>query len=449
MASSFLISRAKIVNEGHAFEGSVLIENGIIKEIRHGSFEEKDIPGHIKVIDARGKYLIPGVIDDQVHFRDPGITVKGDIASESRAAVAGGTTSFMDMPNTIPQTTTIPLLEDKMNRASCVSFANYSFFLGATQDNLIEIEKTDPHKICGIKVFLGSSTGNMLVNDPEILEKIFKRAPTIVAVHSEEEEIIRKNLAEFKTRFGENIPFSAHPLIRSAEACYTSSKKAITLAKRCGTRLHILHLSTARELDLLDNSIPLEQKQITAEVCIQHLLFSDRDYDMMGARIKWNPAIKSENDREALFQALLNDKIDIIATDHAPHTMEEKQKPYLSCPSGGPMVQHSLVAMMEFFHKGNISMEKIVEKMCHGPAILYRIQKRGFIRKGYFADLVLVDPDNPWEVSPANILYKCGWSPFEGVRFRSQVTHTFVNGNLVYEKGAFDESSKGMRLEFN
>jgi dihydroorotase len=446
-----LITGANIVNEGRIFEGSVLIRGERIEEIiTAGSYNPvlEDLE-NIELIDGRGKFLLPGVIDDQVHFRDPGLTYKGDLYTETRAAVAGGVTSFMDMPNTDPKAITLGILEEKYKLASQKSIANYSFFLGATNENMEEIKKADPANICGVKVFLGASTGNMLVDDPVVLDKIFADSRMIVAIHSEDEEIIRKNLAAFREKYGEQIPVEAHPLIRSEEACFASTKRAVELATKHNTRLHVLHLSTAKELELFRNDIPLKKKRITAEVCIHHLWFDDRDYARLGSRIKWNPAIKTEQDKEGLFKGLLEDKIDIIATDHAPHLEEEKAQPYLSCPSGGPLIQHSLVIMMEFFHLKKISIEKIVEKMCHAPAVLYHIKDRGFIRKGCFADLVLVDPDASWTVSKENILYKCGWSPFEGTKFSSRISHTFVNGNPVYKNGHFDERHIGKRLEFN
>ena len=446
-----LITGANIVNEGRIFEGSVLIRGDRIEEvIPAGSTSPvlEDLE-NIELIDGRGKFLLPGVIDDQVHFRDPGLTNKGDLYTESRAAVAGGVTSFMDMPNTDPKATTLSILEEKYKLASKKSLANYSFFLGATNENLEEIEKADPAKICGVKVFLGASTGNMLVDDPDVLEKIFANSRMIVAIHSEDEGIIRKNLAAFRLKYGDQIPVEAHPLIRSEEACFTSTKRAVELAAKHNTRLHVLHLSTAKELELFRNDIPLMKKRITAEVCVHHLWFDDRDYARLGSRIKWNPAIKTEQDKEGLFKGLLEDRIDIIATDHAPHLEEEKSHPYLSCPSGGPLIQHSLVIMLEFYHLKKISLEKIVEKMCHAPAVLYHVKDRGYIRKGYFADLVLVNPRAPWTVSKENILYKCGWSPFEGTKFNSRITHTFVNGNPVYRNGRFDERTRGKRLEFN
>ncbi|HZX62507.1 MAG TPA: dihydroorotase [Bacteroidales bacterium] len=446
-----LITGANIVNEGRIFEGSVLIRGDRIEEVIPAGSPTSLLEDleNIELIDGRGKFLLPGVIDDQVHFRDPGLTHKGDLYSESKAAVAGGVTSFMDMPNTDPKATTLRILEEKYNLASKKSLANYSFFLGATNENLEEIEKADPAKICGVKVFMGASTGNMLVDDPDVLEKIFSKSRMIVAIHSEDEGIIRKNLAAFREKYGEQIPIEAHPLIRSGEACFASTKRAVELAAKHNTRLHVLHLSTAKELELLRNDIPLKKKRITAEVCVHHLWFDDHDYARLGSRIKWNPAIKTEQDKEGLFKGLLEDKIDLIATDHAPHLEEEKAHPYLSCPSGGPLIQHSLVIMLEFFHLKKISIEKIVEKMCHAPAVLYHIKDRGFIRKGCFADLVLVDPDAPWTVSKENILYKCGWSPFEGTTFSSRISHTFVNGNPIYRNGNFDERYRGKRLEFN
>jgi dihydroorotase len=446
-----LIAGAQIVNEGRIFEGSVLIRDGRIGEIiPAGSYNPiLEDSENIELIDGRGKFLLPGVIDDQVHFRDPGLTRKGDLYTETKAAVAGGVTSFMDMPNTDPRATTLGILEEKYKLASQKSFANYSFFLGATNENLTEIENADPTKICGVKVFLGASTGNMLVDNPDTLEKIFLNSRMIVAIHSEDEGIIRKNLAAWQEKYGEQIPVEAHPLIRSEEACFVSTKRAVELAMKCNTRLHVLHLSTAKELELFQNDIPLNKKRITAEVCVHHLWFDDRDYARLGSWIKWNPAIKTEQDKEGLLKGLLENKIDIIATDHSPHLEEEKKHPYLSCPSGGPLIQHSLVIMLEFFHMKKISIEKVVEKMCHAPAVLYHVKDRGFIRKGFFADLVLVDIHDPWTVSKENLLFKCGWSPFEGTKFSSRVTHTFVNGNLVYRNGNINERHKGSRLEFN
>ncbi|MCX6282356.1 MAG: dihydroorotase [Bacteroidetes bacterium] len=447
---SYFIHDALIVNEGKQFAGSLIITDGRIADIFNGPRPSPfSLPEGTIEIDARGQLLMPGVIDDQVHFRDPGLTEKGDLYTESRAAVAGGVTSFMDMPNTLPKAVSHEILEEKYNLASNKSLANYSFFLGATNDNLDEIKKTDPSRICGLKVFTGASTGNMLVSDPASLEAIFRESPVIIAVHSEDEAIIQANLKAYKERYGDDIPIEAHPLIRSEEACYKSSELLVSLARKHNSRLHLLHLSTARELDLLDNTIPLASKRITGEVCVHHLWFDERDYADLGSRIKWNPAIKTEKDKQGLMEGLINDKIDIVATDHAPHLLKEKENPYTSCPSGAPLVQHSLVAMLAFYHIGKLSLEKIIEKLCHAPAVLYRIRERGFIRKGYFADLALVDLDAPWTVEPENILYKCGWSPLEGVTFRSRVNMTWVNGRLVFDQGKFNETVKGQRLEFS
>jgi dihydroorotase len=450
MKNACYIHNALIVNENKRFSGGVFLQDGVISEVFTGNAaSDFPFPPDTIVIDAKQKYLLPGVIDDHVHFREPGLTEKGDIYTESKAAVAGGVTSYMEMPNTKPNATTLELLEDKFDLASLKSLANYSFFLGATNNNIEEIVQADPAKICGLKLFMGASTGNMLVDDPEALKAIFEKSPLLIAVHAEEEAIVQQNLSEFKAKYGDLIPASAHPLIRSEEACYRSSEKAVNLAEKYHSRLHLAHLSTGRELLLLQSNVPLAEKLITGEVCIHHLWFDDRDYEDLGTLIKWNPAIKSSRDRESLFAGLLNGTIDIIATDHAPHLKGEKGNAYNSCPSGGPLIQHSLVAMFGFFQLGKISVEMIVEKMCHNPAILYRIPNRGFIRKGYAADLVLVDPDDPWTVTTENVLYKCGWSPFEGVTFKSRVTHTWVNGNLVYDHGIFNESQKGLRLTFN
>ncbi|MEI6683929.1 MAG: dihydroorotase [Bacteroidota bacterium] len=449
MTNSYYIHNAHIINENERFTGAVYILDGLISEIFHGNAPPGfTMAANTVVIDAGEKFLIPGVIDDHVHFREPGLTGKGDIHSESRAAVAGGVTSYMEMPNTRPNATSLGILEEKFALAATSSLANYSFYLGATNDNLAEIKKADPASVCGLKLFLGASTGNMLVDDPETLDAIFAASPLLICVHAEEESIIRDNTRAFTEKYGEDIPPEAHPLIRSEDACFTSSGKAVNLALRHNARLHLLHLSTARELTLLTDRRPLAEKKITGEVCIHHLWFDDRDYADLGAGIKWNPAVKSSADREALMAGVLNNTLDIIATDHAPHLKGEKENPYTSCPSGGPLVQHSLVAMMGFSQLGKISVEKIVEKMCHNPAILFQIEKRGFIRKGYHADLVLLDQDAPWTVEKENILYKCGWSPFEGVTFKSRVTHTWVNGKLIYSQGVFDESHKGMRLKF-
>ena len=442
-----LINGAWIVNEGQKFKGSVLIEGENISRV-FNSPDKIDIPSGCEVIEADGMLLLPGVIDDQVHFRDPGLTHKGDLATETRAAVAGGITSVMEMPNTIPQTITNKLLAEKHVIAAEKSVTNYSFYLGATNDNIKEIKNIDPSKVCGIKVFMGASTGNMLVDNEESLRKIFSEAKGIVACHCEDETTIRNNTKAYTEEYGENMPFSYHPLIRSRDACLKSSSLAVRLAREYGTRLHILHLSTAGEMELFDNTIPLEEKKITAEVCVHHLWFDDTWYEEKGPFIKWNPAIKTPFDRKALIEAVKNDKIDIIATDHAPHTIDEKMQVYAKSPSGGPLVQHSLVAMLDLWHRGEISIEKIVEKMCHNPAILFGVEKRGFIRAGYRADLVIVDPDRSWEVKPENIMYKCGWSPFTGHRFRSSVISTFVNGNRVWNDGLLDDSVPGQPLSF-
>jgi dihydroorotase len=441
-----LIKNAKIVNEGSIFEGDVLIENDLIVEISDSiSLKTSDC----KVIDAEGSYLIPGAIDDQVHFREPGLTHKGDIESESRAAVAGGITSFIEQPNTVPNAVTQEILEDKYEIAAEKSFANYSFMMGATNDNLEEVLKTNPKNVAGIKIFLGSSTGNMLVDKEETLEKIFSSTPMLIAVHCEDETTIQNNLAAFKEQYGDDIPVTAHHLIRSAEACYISSSKAVALAKKTGARLHIFHLSTAKEMELFTNKIPLEDKKITAEVCVHHLWFTDEDYKTKGNFIKWNPAVKTAEDRAELWKALNDGRIDVIATDHAPHTKEEKMQSYLKAPSGGPLVQHAVVAMFEAHHQGKITVEKIVEKMCHNPAKIFKIEKRGFIKEGYFADLVIVNPSLPWSVKPENILYKCGWSPFENFTFKSRITHTFVNGEMVYNNFKVKDIRAGKRLLFD
>lgn len=441
-----LIKNAQIVNEGKIFEGDVLIDGEFIVDI-DSSISLKS--SNTTVIDAEGKYLFPGIIDDQVHFREPGLTHKATIESESRAAVAGGITSFIEMPNTVPQATTQELLEEKFEIASKSSYANYSFMFGGTNDNLEELLKTNPSNVAGIKLFLGSSTGNMLVDNEEVLEKIFSSTKMLIAVHCEDETTIKNNLEAYLKEHGDEIPIELHPKIRSEEACYLSSSKAIKLAKKTGARLHVFHLSTGKETSLFSNKIPLAKKLITAEVCVHHLSFSDQDYKTKGTLIKWNPAVKTEKDREELWKALLDDRIDVIATDHAPHTLEEKQQSYTKAPSGGPLVQHALPAILKAHKQGQISIEKIVEKMCHNPAILFRIEKRGFIKKGFYADLVLVDIASPWTVNKSNILYKCGWSPFEGDTFYSKITHTFVNGHLVYNNGIFNNTVKGKRLLFN
>ncbi len=441
-----LIKNARLINEGSIEKRDVLVEGDMIKQIG----ERIDtIPPNTMIIDAKNRYLMPGVIDDQVHFREPGLTHKADIGSESKAAVAGGITSFIEMPNTVPNATTQDLLEEKFKIAQKVSVANYSFMIGGTNDNLEELLKTDGRNVAGIKLFLGSSTGNMLVDDDESLEKIFSSTDLLIALHCEDETTIKNNLDKQKRIYGDDIPMELHPVIRSEEACYLSSSKAVELAKKTGARIHVFHLSTAKETDLFTNKIPLEEKRITSEVCVHHLTFDDRDYEEKGSHIKWNPAVKSQKDKAGLWKALLDDRIDVIATDHAPHTLEEKSQVYTKAPSGGPLVQHALVVMMEAVKNGKITLEKMVQKMCHNPAILFRVEKRGFIREGYFADLVIVDPNVSQTVSPDNILYKCGWSPFEGQSFTSSVTHTFVNGNLVYKEGVIYADEKGQRLLFN
>ncbi len=444
--NSYLIRNAFIVNEGKTVKGNILIVDGKIAQINARS---EDIPANITVIEASGKYLLPGIIDTHVHFREPGLIYKGDIHTESRAAVAGGVTSFMDMPNTVPPVLTQEILEEKFRLAKDKALANYSFYMGSSNNNLAEVLKTNPETVCGVKIYLGSSTGNMLVNKPEAVEQLFERCPTILAAHCEDEGIISANAKQYRIKYGGNPPPAAHALIRNEECCYRSTSHAVELAQKYNTRLHVVHVSTKKETTLFNNSIPLEEKMITSEVCVHHLWFSDKDYINKGNLIKWNPAIKTTDDRNGLMEALLKDLIDTVATDHAPHTAHEKEESYCNCPSGAPMVQHSLVAMLEFYHHGVISLEDIVRKMCHSPAICFRIRNRGFIREGYWADLTLVDLNSPWTVDKSNILYKCGWSPMEGETFRSRVTHTFVNGHLVYNKGAIDESVKGSRLRFD
>lgn len=443
-----LIKNARIINEGKEFGGAVLIDGEFIS----GVFEADNIPAEkiqgATIIDANNQYLIPGVIDDQVHFREPGLTHKGEIATESKAAVAGGVTSFMEMPNTNPQAVTQALLEEKYYRASQVSAANYSFYMGATNDNLEEVLKTDGSKVCGIKIFMGSSTGNMLVDNEDVLSEIFRNTKLLVATHCEDEPTIIANIAHYREKYGEFVPISAHPKIRSAEACFKSSSKAVELATKYGTRLHVLHLSTAEEMKLFSPG-KVTEKHITAEVCVHHLWFDEHDYIHKGNLIKWNPAIKSAVDKAALWDALRTDRIDVVATDHAPHTLQEKEHSYFKAPSGGPLVQHSLTAMLEMSSKGYIPKEKVIEKMCHTPADLFRIDRRGYIREGYYADLVLVDPTHKWKVLPENILYKCGWSPFDGMEFTHKVMATFVNGNLIYANGDVVSGIKGKRLAFN
>ncbi len=440
-----LIKNATVVNEGKSKITDVLIEDRYISKI--GS--NLKVTNDVKIIDAKGNYLLPGMIDDQVHFREPGLTHKANIATESRAAVAGGITSFIEMPNTIPQATTQELLANKFDIASKTSYANYSFMFGGTNDNLDELLKTNPKNVAAIKLFLGSSTGNMLVDDQDVLEKIFSNTKMVIALHCEDETTIKNNLAIYTKKYGDEIPMELHPIIRSAEACYISSSTAIALAKKTGARIHVYHLSTAIETELFSNKIPLKDKKITSEVCIHHLWFDDSDYAKKGAFIKWNPAVKTKKDKDALLEALLDDRIDIIATDHAPHTLEEKNNVYTKAPSGGPLVQHALIALLEMHKQDKISLEKIVEKFCHNPAILYRIEKRGYIKEGFYADLVLVDLNKPQTISKDNVLYKCGWSPFEGSTFSSQVLTTIINGNIVFDNGIFDDNTKGMRLLFD
>ena len=442
--SDILILNGKIVNEGEIVEKDLLIKDEKIERI-DGDLSSISAK---KTIDASGHYVFPGAVDDQVHFREPGLTHKATILTEAKAAVAGGVTTYMEMPNTIPNALTQELLEQKYQIANQKSLANYSFFMGASNDNLDEIKRTDPKNVCGLKVFMGSSTGNMLVDNEKTLEGIFKEANILVATHCEDEATIRHNTALFKEKYGEDIPMEAHPLIRSQEACYKSSSLAVGLAKEYNTRLHILHISTAKELELFEKG-PVESKRITSEACIHHMWFDDRDYATKGSLIKWNPAIKKESDKLAIFQALLDDVIDVVATDHAPHAWQEKQSKYLQAPSGGPLVQHSVVAMLEFYHQGKISLEKIVEKMAHNPAIAFQIENRGYIREGYFADLSIVNLNNPWIVSKENILALCGWSPFEGTEFKSRIESTIVSGHVAFENGMFNQSKPGMRITFN
>lgn len=448
MSSMQLIRNATIVNEGRSFVGSVLVAGKEIKAVYEAD-DIIEIAQPYTEIDATGLLLLPGIIDDQVHFRDPGLTHKGDLYTETKAAVAGGVTSFFEMPNTRPQAVTIDLLEDKYNVASQKSFANYSFLMGVTNDNLDELKKLNPRNVAGVKMFMGSSTGNMLVDNKNTLNRVFAEIPLLIVTHCEDEATIQKNIRHYKQLMGDDIPVKYHPLIRSAEACYKSSSYAVELATKYNSRLHVFHLSSALEMSLFSSDVPLTQKRITAEVCVHHLWFSDADYAKYGNRIKWNPAIKSESDRVALINAVNSNRIDVIATDHAPHLLSEKEGTCLTAASGGPLVQHSLVAMLQMVKQGVFSLEKIVEKMCHAPAELFRIEKRGFIRPGYFADLVLVDLNRPWVVDADNILYKCGWSPFEGTRFDASVVQTWVNGRLVYDNGQFDESVRGDRLLFD
>lgn len=445
MSKKILLKNGRLVNEGQVIESDLLIENGRIEKIA-SSIEPT---GNMEVRDLKGKWVLPGCIDDQVHFREPGLTHKANIYTESRAAVAGGITSFMEMPNTVPNTLTQELLQDKYDIASKSSIGNYSFYMGASNDNIEEVLKTNPENVCGVKIFMGSSTGNMLVDSENTLNNLFSKVPMLIASHCEDETTIRRNMEAVRDRYGEDVPIHMHPLIRSAEACYLSSSMAVRLAQKHGSRLHILHISTAKELELFDNTIPLKDKKITAEACIHHMWFTDADYEHKGTLIKWNPAVKTEADRDAIFQGVISDKIDVIATDHAPHTLEEKEQSYFKAPSGGPLVQHALPAMLELVEQGKITIEKVVEKMAHAPALMFDIRERGFLREGYFADLVVVDPDKSLTVSRSNILYKCGWSPFEGTTFSNSVESTFVNGNLVYENGKIIEGSNGSRLLFD
>jgi dihydroorotase len=439
-----LLKNAQIINEGLIQKADLLIDGDRIAKIAPSISDE-----NAEIIDLAGKFLMPGVVDDQVHFREPGLTHKGRIYTEARAAVAGGITSFMEMPNTNPQALTQELLEDKYKIGAKDSLANYSFFMGASNENLEEVLKTDPTQVAGVKIFMGSSTGNMLVDNKQVLNSIFSKCDMLIAVHCEDEESIRTNSATMKAEYGEDLPIRFHPIIRDDEVCYKSSSMAVELAKKHDTRLHILHISSLKETTLFRNDIPLKEKRITAEACIHHLWFDESSYDEKGTLIKWNPAVKSLKDKEGVWAALLDDRIDIIATDHAPHTLEEKQNTYFKAPSGGPLVQHALVAMLEFYHQGKVSLEWIVNKMCHAPADCFQLKERGFIKEGYYADLVVLDIDKSWTVTKDNILYHCGWSPFEGQEFKSSVSQTFVNGNLVYNKGTFDESTRGMRLEFD
>ena len=443
MGKSILLQNCTLVNEGKIQQTDVLVQDGVIQQIGILTNHTAD-----RVINGTGQFLLPGIIDGQVHFRDPGLTHKGDIHSESRAAVAGGVTSYIDMPNTKPNVLSLEILQEKYRIAAEKSLANYGFFLGVNDDNIDEVIQLDTSGLLAVSDdgLYFTKKGNLLADNPATLEKLFAHCHSIIAIHSEKEQLIEANEALYREKWGENIPASCHPLIRSEQACYEATERAIRLANEYGARLHILHLTTEAETHLFLNDIPLQQKKITTEVSVHHLWFSDKDYERLGMLIKWNPAIKTEKDKEGLLQALINDRIDLVTTDHAPHTLEEKQQPYFQSMSGAPMVQHSLNVMLEFYKQGKISLEKIVEKMCHNPAILYHIEKRGFIREGYYADLVLVDMDAPWTVSKENILYKCGWSPLEGTLFNTQVTHTLVNGHLVYELGVFDEELKGMAL---
>lgn len=441
---TYVIRNTNLVNEGKQLRADLLIKQGRIEQID----STINVIGNVQEVNGESLLTMPGVIDDQVHFREPGLTHKGEIYTEAKAAVAGGVTSYMEMPNVVPQTLTQELLAEKYEIGRKNSLANYSFYMGASNDNIEEVLKTDETNVCGLKIFMGSSTGNMLVDSEETLNNIFSKVNMLIATHCEDEGTIRANTEKAIAEFGEEIPFAQHPIIRDESACYISSSKAVELAKKHGTRLHILHISTGKETHLFDNDVPLAQKKITSEACIHHLWFSDEDYEKKGAFIKWNPAVKLSGDRSQIWEALLDDRIDVIATDHAPHTLEEKNNSYLKAPSGGPLVQHTLVAMMEFYRQGKISLERMVEKMAHAPAICFQMEERGFIREGYWADLVMVQENDPWTVAPSNILAKCGWSPFEGTEFQSRIAKTFVSGHLAYDEGKFDESIKGERLTF-
>ncbi len=441
---NYILKNGVLVNEGRRTEADILVKNGKIEKIGPSLTEVG-----AEIIDVKGSFILPGCIDDQVHFREPGLTHKASIYSESRAAVAGGITSYMEMPNTVPNATTQELLQDKYDIASKNSLANFSFFMGATNDNLEEVLKTDPKRVCGIKVFMGSSTGNMLVDNKETLEGLFSNVSMLIATHCEDEQTIQRNLQDAKEKYGENIPIGQHPVIRNEEACYLSSSLAVSLAKKHNARLHVLHISTAKETALFDADTPLAEKNITAEACVHHLWFTEDDYSTFGTKIKWNPAVKSKSDRDGIWAALLDNRIDVVATDHAPHTLEEKNNNYLNAPSGGPLVQHALLSMFEHAKNGKISIERIVEKMAHNPAILFRVEKRGYIREGYFADLVVVKPEASEIVAKENILYQCQWSPFEGTKFSYSIDKTFVNGSLVYDRGEIIEAGNGKRLSFN
>ncbi len=443
--SNYILKNGQLINEGKSFQGDLLIRNGIIERI------DKQIDNSINAeeIDAEGKLILPGCIDDQVHFREPGLTHKANIATESRAAVAGGITSFMEMPNTVPSAVTIEKLEEKYVIASQSSLANYSFYLGTTNSNIEEIKRVNPETICGVKIFMGSSTGDMLVDDPKALEDVFRYAPSIITTHCEDDPMIKENFQKYIKEYGEGLPAKFHPLIRSKEACYKSSSYAVSLAKKYNSRLHILHISTAKELELFRNDIPLEEKRITAEACVHHLWFSDKDYETKGNFIKWNPAVKTEKDRDGIWTGVLDNRIDVIATDHAPHTLEEKNQLYAKAPSGGPLVQHALLAMLEKSKEGIIPIERVVEKMAHAPAVLYRLQNRGFLREGYFADVVMVNPNQTHQVNKSNLLYKCGWSPFEGTTFSNSIERTFINGKIAFENDQIIECGVGSRLLFN